>query len=341
MSSLSGYFPFGNSNEMVMEFGIKEILPRITDTPVIFGLCANDPTIRLETYIEEIKKREYSGIINYPSVGLIDGSFRKSIEEAGLGYETEVNAIRIAHKRGLFTIAFVFDEKQTEEMINAGADIICVQLGLTKGGEMGAKDVIPLEASVVHANRIFKVCDRFGSQVIKMVYGGPVATPPDLQYVHSQTSIQGYIGGSSFGRIPLEEFFKNRTKEFKDAGKYSLIQSLSDDFYRTNTINYVDEVKKHINQHFADPISLTEMAEKLHISRSYLSSLFKKEVGCSFPNYVTKFRISHAQHLVETKGVTLSRASELIGYSDYSTFSKNFKKIYGVSPREYYAKSNK
>lgn len=332
-SSLAGYLPFGNSNHMVMGLGREEILPQAGQVPVIFGLCANDPMIRLEAYIEEIKGCGFMGVNNYPSVGLIDGEFRKSIEAAGLGYQNEVEAIRIAHQKGLFTVAFVFDEHQAALMIDAGADVICVQLGLTKGGEVGAKDPLALEQGIELSNGIFAVC---GDQVIKMVYGGPVSTPLDLQYVYSRTTAQGYIGGSSFGRIPAEEFFTNRTIAFKEIGSYHAGAELAEiRKVQGHSGNYIDQAKSYIAENYGHEFTFSEMAAALHLSRSYLSMLFKKEIGCTFPEYLGRYRVARAAELIENEDIALNQISEMAGFSDYSYFGKTFKKVMGLPPNAY------
>lgn len=138
-SSLAGFLPFYNSNDMVMEFASREIIPLVRDMPIIFGFNATDPTKDMESYIDEIKSRGFSGINNYPTVGLIDGELSKALEENGCHYLIEVEAIRIAHQKDMFTVAFVFNDMQAAQMIEAGADVICVHLGLTGGGLLGAK----------------------------------------------------------------------------------------------------------------------------------------------------------------------------------------------------------
>jgi predicted TIM-barrel enzyme/AraC-like DNA-binding protein len=329
-SSMAGYFPFGNSNAMVMKFGLEEILPRIEEKPVIFGICASDPTIRLGSYIDEIKFRGFGGINNYPSVGLIDGNFRRMIENAGLGYRKEVEAIRIAHEKNLFTVAFVFDREQAKMMIDAGADVICVQLGLTRGGEYGGRETLPLEQGIEISNEIFDVCV---PEVIKMVYGGPVATPMDLQYVYHQTCAQGYIGGSSFGRIPQEKFITNRTVEFKEVGKLSEID-LENQINQPH--NYIDEAQEYIAVNYTKDFSLTNLADELHLSKSYLSSLFNKEIGCAFPEYLCRYRIGKAtEAMKQNPTLSISEISLLVGFSNSSYFSKKFKKVTGVTPKKY------
>lgn len=140
-SSFASYFCYGNSNEQVMEMGQRELFPIIEETPIIFGLMANDPSLHLYEHLKEIKAAGFSGIVNFPTMALIDGKFREALEEEGNTYQQEVEAIHLARYLDLFTIAFVTTEDETKQMIEAGADVICVNLGLTKGGFLGPKKI--------------------------------------------------------------------------------------------------------------------------------------------------------------------------------------------------------
>lgn len=336
-SSLAGFLPFCNSNDMVMDFASKEIMPLLKDIPIIFGLNATDPTKNIENYIDKIKDMGFSGINNYPTVGLIDSQFSEALEEDGCSYSIEVEAIRIAHTKDMFTIAFVFNEIQAEQMINAGADVICVHLGLTEGGLLGAKKVLSLEAAKAKVAKIFNKCNELKSDVIKLIYGGPVKTPIDVQYIHSSNeNLMGYIGGSAFERIPSEKSITNITKAFKVSSKPGedelMINMLSG---ITKHYNYVEFVKKYVAQNYMNDISFLDLATVAHVSRGYLSSLFKKEVGCSFPEYLVKFRINKAIEIINRENIRLSELASLVGYQDYAQFSKMFKKYKGCSPREY------
>ncbi|CAI3247911.1 Conserved hypothetical protein, TIM-barrel domain [Clostridium neonatale] len=336
-SSLAGFLPFCNSNDMVMKFVSREILPLVKDIPIIFGLNATDPTKDLESYIDEIKNMGIDGINNYPTVGLIDGQFSESLEEDGDSYSIEVEAIKIAHEKGMFTVAFVFDEIQAAQMIDAGTDVICVHLGLTGGGVLGAKKVFSLEAAKVKIERIFNKCNELKPDVIKLIYGGPVKTPIDVQYMYGNNEdLMGYIGGSAFERIPSEKTITNITKAFKASSKLE-----EDDFMVkmldgiTKNYNYVEFVKEHVAKNYMNDISFLDLANAAHISRSYLSSLFKKEVGCNFPEYLVKFRINKATEILNKKNIQLSQLAILVGYEDYAQFSKMFKKYKGCSPKQY------
>ncbi|MCE5170100.1 phosphoenolpyruvate hydrolase family protein [Paenibacillus profundus] len=336
LSSLGGLLPFANSNELVMEFGSREIIPIVRDVPVIFGLCATDPTINLEDYMETIRMKGFSGINNYPTVGLMNGQFGEALKEEGNCFETEVKAIRIANEKDLFSIAFVFDQEQARDMAAAGADIICAHLGFTKGGILGAKKVLSLKAAAEMARDIFRACDEINPDVLKMIYGGPVNTPSDVKYMYDNTEAVGYLGGSSFERIPSEAAITKTAIDFKEVGLTEhdkLLHKMLEGV--TKHYDYVQFVKEYVAANYMNEISFAELALVAHISRTYLSYLFKKEVGCTFPEYVTRFRINKATELMKQNHIELSEVSELVGYNDYAHFSKTFKKQTGLSPREY------
>ncbi|GKV67409.1 MULTISPECIES: phosphoenolpyruvate hydrolase family protein [unclassified Sporosarcina] len=335
VSSLTGFLPYANSNEIVMEFASKELIPRINDIPICFGLCATDPTIQLANYIEFIKSRGFAGINNFPSVGLFDGIFGESLEEQGISYALEVEAIRIASEKELFTVAFVFNEEQAVSMINAGADVICVHLGLTQGGTLGAKNILSLQSAKKLAVKIFDRCDELNTNIIKMVYGGPVNKPVDVQFMYDGTNIMGYIGGSVFERIATEQMLIEITKSFKQTNDFhydELIRKVMNGI--GNHEDYIDFIKKYISLNYMNEITLNEIVEILNLSRSYVSTLFKKEVGISFTQYLIEYRLNRALEIMELENLPLNRVAEMTGYQDYSQFSKIFKKYKGVSPKE-------
>jgi DNA-binding NtrC family response regulator len=216
VSSLGCMMPFANSNEMVMRFGTQEIIPRVTDKPIIFGVCATDPTIDQDKLLEKIILNGFHGVNNFPTVGLIDGIFRQALEENNLGFQKEIDFMAKAVERNLFTIAFVFNEKQAEEMAKVNVDIICAHLGWTIGGMTGVKPRITLKDGADMANRIFKAANRINPTVFNMVYGGPIKDPEHAKFFYSNTPAVGYIGGSSFERIPTEVSIKETTDRFKN-----------------------------------------------------------------------------------------------------------------------------
>ncbi|MFZ7103790.1 MAG: phosphoenolpyruvate hydrolase family protein [Peptococcaceae bacterium] len=219
VSSLGCMMPFANSNEMVMNFGTQEIIPRIKDKPIIFGVCATDPTINQDQLLDRIIFNGFHGLNNFPSVGLIDGIFRNVLEENNLGFAKEVELMTKAVARGLFTIAFVFNEAQAEEMAKINVDVICAHLGWTTGGETGVKQGISLQKGIELANRIFEVSNRINPDAFNMFYGGPIKDPEQAKDFYNHTPAVGYIGGSSFERIPTEVSIKETTDRFKNFAK--------------------------------------------------------------------------------------------------------------------------
>lgn len=331
--SIAGFLSFEDSNGLVMNFGSREIMPLIKNIPLIFGLNATDPLINLETYIEYIQSKGFDGINNYPSIGLIDGQFREALEEEGITYETEVEAIRIAHERDLFTVAFVFNEIQAKQMVDAGADVICAHLGFTNGGSLGAKKIFSLEKAKENLQRIFDVCDKISPNIIKMIYGGPVKTPLEVQYMYNNTSAHGYVGGSAIERIPLETSIKDITKAFKSSGSMyedDLMLKMLDGIEKH--YDYTEFVMRYISEHYYEDISLSDLARVAHISVNYLSTLFKKEVGTCFKTFLVQFRINKAIDILNEKDIPLREVADLVGFKDYAHFSKMFKKVTGKAP---------
>lgn len=333
-SSLAGYLPFSNSNDLVMNEASREVLPISKNIPVIFGLNASDPTKNMDEYIEYIKNIGFSGINNYPTVGLLDGKFREYLEENNLGYEKEVEAISIAKQKDLFTLAFVFDDLQALKMLEAGADAICVHLGFTQGGLLGAKKLLSLDEARIKAERILNICDEYNPYTIKLIYGGPIKNPIDVEYMFNNNSkIMGYIGGSSFERIPSEKAIINITKAFKKfdiSSEEELMSKMMDGV--SKHYDYTEFVKEYVAQNYMHKISFLELAKVAHVSRGYLSSLFKKDVGCGFPEYLVKFRINKAAEILRKENVSLTEVANMVGYKDYAQFSKMFKKYKGHPP---------
>ncbi len=336
-SSYASYLCYGNNNEIVMELGTRELLPIMRDTPVLFGLFASDPETHLYEYLKEIKNNGFSGVVNYPTLSLLDGQFREALEEEGTTFAKEVEAIRLAHYLNLFTLAFVSTKEEAEQMIEAGVDVICVHLGLTKGGYLGAKKFLTLHDAKKICDEIFAVCESKDQNVMRMIYAGPASTPIDMQFIYKNTSCQGYIGGSTFERIPSERAIYNTTKAFKSYG------SLDNEDYlmkmidgNLSTDDYTEFVKSYIEDHFAEVVQLGDLALVAHVSSSYLSTRFKKDIGMSFTEYLMTFRMNKAKEYIEKdRFPTCREVAEAVGYVDYVQFSKMFKKKVGMSPEQY------
>ena len=216
LSSMAGFMSYTNSNDLVMEYACREILRAAGSVPVFFGYNATDPSKQMYDYIKLIKQRGFAGVNNYPTIGMIDGEFRRELEYDGISYRQEIDAIHFAHYCKLLTLAFVFNAEQAADMTEAGADMICAHFGLTYGGYLGAKKILTLEHARQTAEEIFAAADRVNPNVIKLVYGGPIKTPLDAQYMYRGSSCQGFIGGSAFERIPVESAILEVTRNFKD-----------------------------------------------------------------------------------------------------------------------------
>lgn len=219
VSSICCMMPYANSNDLVMNFGCEEIIPRIRNKPIIFGACATDPTIDHGMLLDRIKKNGFHGVNNFPTIGLIDGKYREALEEHGLGYQREVDFMKRARDKELFTIAFVFNSHQARMMAEADVDIICAHLSWTVGGENSVKQRTSLEEGVKIANKIFDSVKKIMPDPINMVYGGPIKNPEQAAYFYKNSSAIGYIGGSSFERIPTEITIRETTDNFKNYEK--------------------------------------------------------------------------------------------------------------------------
>lgn len=211
--SLSGLLPFGNANEIVKEMA-REVLTTVSHTPVIAGVCGVDPFMLRDHFLNELISLGFSGIQNFPTVGLIDGMFRANLEETGMGYGLEVECIAAAHQLGLLTTPYVFDPQQAIEMTRAGADILVAHMGLTTGGAIGAESALKLEDCVARVAAIADAGRSVRSDVIVLCHGGPIAMPEDAQYILNRCDIHGFYGASSMERLPTEVAIKSQVADF-------------------------------------------------------------------------------------------------------------------------------
>ncbi|MBR0380948.1 MAG: phosphoenolpyruvate hydrolase family protein [Eubacterium sp.] len=336
-SSHACYLCYGNNNDQVMEMGQREILPVIHDVPLLFGLFANDPEIHLYDYLKEIRDRGFSGVVNYPTMGLIDGNYGRALREEGNTYEREVEAIRLARYLDMFTLAFVTNEEETRLMLDAGADVICVHLGLTRGGFLGAQEYISVNEARKLADKLFEICEQNNPECIRMIYAGPANTPVDMFYFYQNTKCQGYIGGSTFDRIPTEKAILDTTKAFKsyngDVDPENPVARLINGDW--NARNVVEFVREYIGENYMNDIKLGDLSLVMHISPSYLSTRFRRETGISFTEYLVRFRVEKAKELLMDSSILCREAAEQVGYFDYAQFSKMFKKYTGTTPAEW------
>jgi predicted TIM-barrel enzyme len=213
--SLSGMMAYGNANDVVMEMA-HEVLPVTKKTPVLAGVNGTDPFCIFDHYLDQVKAIGFSGIQNFPTVGLIDGTFRANLEATGMSYGQEVDVIRLAHEKDMFTTPYVFNEDDATAMAKAGADIIVCHLGLTTGGSIGAGTALTLEECPALVNAWSEAALKINQDAIILVHGGPVAMPQDAEYVLNNTeNCHGFYGASSMERLPTEIALTEQTKAFK------------------------------------------------------------------------------------------------------------------------------
>ena len=213
--SLSGMMAYGNANDVVMEMA-HEVLPVTKKTPVLAGVNGTDPFCIFDHYLDQVKAIGFSGIQNFPTVGLIDGTFRANLEATGMSYGQEVDVIRLAHEKDMFTTPYVFNEDDATAMAKAGADIIVCHLGLTTGGSIGADTALTLEECPALVNAWSEAALKVNPDAIILVHGGPVAMPQDAEYVLNNTeNCHGFYGASSMERLPTEIALTEQTKAFK------------------------------------------------------------------------------------------------------------------------------
>ncbi|WP_010299193.1 phosphoenolpyruvate hydrolase family protein [Clostridium senegalense] len=214
--SLAGLLSYGDANQIVMDMG-KEVLPVVKNTPVLAGVCGTDPFRIMEVFLKELKDSGFAGVQNFPTVGLIDGTFRENLEETGMGYDLEVEMIRKAHEIGLFTTPYVFDKDQAIKMAEAGADILVAHMGLTTKGSIGAKTSKSLDECVELIQTIHDEAKKVNPNILVICHGGPIAEASDVEYVLSKTKgIVGFFGASSIERLATERGIKNQTESFKN-----------------------------------------------------------------------------------------------------------------------------
>ena len=213
--SLAGCMPYGDANAIVMEMA-GEVLPIVKETPVLAGVCGTDPFRLMPVFLEEVKRVGFSGVQNFPTVGLCDGQFRQNLEETGMGYGLEVDMIGDAHAAGLLTTPYVFDPEQAAAMAKVGADVVVAHMGLTTKGAIGATTALTLEASAERVQAIRDAAVAVKPDIIVLCHGGPIAEPEDAAYVLSHTTgVAGFFGASSMERLPTEIAITENMKRFK------------------------------------------------------------------------------------------------------------------------------
>lgn len=213
--SMAGLMPYGDANAIVMEMA-GEVLPVVKNTPVLAGVCGTDPFRLMDVFLKQVKEAGFSGVQNFPTVGLCDGLFRKSLEETGMGFGLEVDMIRTAHELDLLTTPYVFNAEDARAMTRAGADVIVAHLGLTTKGSIGASTALTLEDAPAKVQEICDAARSIRTDVICLCHGGPLAMPEDVSFVLKNTKgVNGFYGASSMERLPTEVAIREQVEKFR------------------------------------------------------------------------------------------------------------------------------
>jgi predicted TIM-barrel enzyme len=213
--SLAGLLPYGDANAIVMEMA-SEVLPVVNHTPVLAGVCGTDPFRLMPNFLRDIEATGFAGVQNFPTVGLFDGTFRANLEETGMGYDLEVDMIRVAAARGLVTAPYVFDVASAEAMTRAGADVLVPHMGLTTKGTIGARTSKTLDDCVPLIQAMRDAAVAINPNVMVLCHGGPIAEPGDAAYVLEHTrGVVGFFGASSMERLPTEIAMTENMRRFK------------------------------------------------------------------------------------------------------------------------------
>ena len=212
--SLAGILAYGDANAIVMEMA-HEVIPVVQHTPVLAGVCGTDPFRHMDIFLKQVVDAGFSGVQNFPTVGLIDGTFRANLEETGMGYGLEVDMIRKARKLNILTTPYAFNPDEAAAMAEAGADILIPHMGLTTKGSIGAHTALTLEDSAKRVQAMHDAAKQKNKNILVLCHGGPIAEPEDAQYILNNTEgIVGFYGASSMERLPVEPAITERTKAF-------------------------------------------------------------------------------------------------------------------------------
>ncbi|MBM3235659.1 phosphoenolpyruvate hydrolase family protein [Candidatus Poribacteria bacterium] len=213
--SLAGLMPYGDANQIVVEMA-SEVLPVVKNTPVLAGVCGTDPFRLMDVFLKQLKDIGFSGVQNFPTVGVIDGLFRQNLEETGMGYGLEVEMIRQARELDLLTTPYAFNEVEAKQMAEAGADILVAHMGLTTKGTIGATTALTLEEAVKRVQSLHDIAKSVNPDILVICHGGPIAEPEDAKYILENTEgVVGFYGASSMERLPTERAITGQIKAFK------------------------------------------------------------------------------------------------------------------------------
>jgi len=215
--SLAGLMPYGNANEIVIQLAHR-VFSQIKEAPMIAGICGTDPTREMLPFLRHLKELGFSAVMNFPTVGLIDGRFRKELEDTGMGYSKEIEALKLAKELGMFTLGYAFNEEEARLVGEAKLDVLICHMGLTTGGAIGSKysEAVSLEECAELIKRMTAEARKGHPEIMIFAHGGPISSPEDTGYIYANTEAVGFLGASSIERIPVEQPIMSAVKQFKD-----------------------------------------------------------------------------------------------------------------------------
>ncbi len=214
--SLAGLLPYGDANAIVVEMA-NEVLPIVKKTPVLAGVCGTDPFRVMPYFLRQIKDMGFAGVQNFPTVGLFEGNFRQNLEETGMGFDLEVDMIRMAHELDLLTAPYAFNSNEARALAQAGADVLVPHMGLTTKGNIGAHTALTLDEAVQRIQAMHDAAKAVNPNILVLCHGGPIAEPEDATYVLQRTKgVVGFFGASSMERLPTEIAITENARRFKN-----------------------------------------------------------------------------------------------------------------------------
>ena len=214
LGSLSGLMAYGDANAIALDMGERQILPVVKEVPVICSVNGTDPTRVMANFLKQVVATGFSGVNNFPTVGLIDGKFRAALESTGMGYTKEVEMIALAHELDIFTMAYAFTVKEAQLMAEAGVDLLLVHVGLTAGGSIGAEDTLSIEQSAALIAEMRDAARAINPAILTLCHGGPISKPEDVEAVLKLAPVEGFVGASSMERLPVEKGIRETTAQF-------------------------------------------------------------------------------------------------------------------------------
>jgi predicted TIM-barrel enzyme len=214
LGSLSGWMAYGNANTITLEMGERQILPIVKEAPVVCSINGTDPTLVMEVFLKRVKAAGFSGINNFPTMGMIDGNFRAALEDTGMGYDKEVAVTALAHEMGFFTSAYAFTVEEARKMAEAGCDCLLAHVGLTGGGSIGASETMSLDQAAEKTRAMADAARAVNPDILVLCHGGPISSPSDVVEILKRVPIDGFVGASSMERLPVEKGIREKTAEF-------------------------------------------------------------------------------------------------------------------------------